>query len=86
MVSNTLKRIAVSGALAGAMGFAALGLGSGTASADPGLPFDPDSLSGDWQTYIPMVTEGIPVITETIKNPDSFSPIDLVGLRPPGVI
>ena len=40
MKTTNLKRIAVAGAISGALGLAAVGLGSGTASADEGdIPF-----------------------------------------------
>lgn len=86
MVIKTLKRMAVASAFTGALGFAALGLGSGAASAEPNLPVNPDNFSEDWQTYIPMVTENIPVVTDAIADPKSVSPLDLLGLLPPGVI
>ena len=40
MKTTNLKRIAVAGAISGALGMAAVGLGAGTASADEGdIPF-----------------------------------------------
>ena len=40
MKTTNLKRIAVAGAISGALGLAAVGLGAGTASADEGdIPF-----------------------------------------------
>lgn len=55
MKFTNVKRIAVAGAISGAMGLAALGFGAGTASADesdiPFIPADPEN----WQSYLPMV-------------------------------
>lgn len=64
---STLKRIAVAGALTGGLGFAALGLGAGAASADTGdIPFIPGN-TGDWQSYLPMV-ERLGDIVPSIGN------------------
>ena len=52
---TTVKRIAVAGAISGALSLAALGLGAGTASADDSdIPFVPANPS-DWQSYLPLV-------------------------------
>jgi len=59
MKATNLKRIVVAGAISGAMGLAAVGFGSGTANADPGLddiaPIIPGGLSEDWQSYLPLL-------------------------------
>jgi hypothetical protein len=59
MKATNLKRIAATGAIAGALGFAALGLGAGVANADDGAtPFDPGGFSGgDWESLIPMISQ-----------------------------
>jgi hypothetical protein len=50
-----VKRIAAAGAISGALGLAALGLGAGTANADESdIPFVPANPS-DWQSYLPLV-------------------------------
>lgn len=52
----TLKKIAITGALAGALSTAALGLGAGAATADTGdIPFVPGGGSSDWQSYFPLI-------------------------------
>ena len=54
-MKTTLKRFAIAGAMSAALGFAALGLSAGAASADTGdIPFVPGN-TGDWQSYLPMV-------------------------------
>ncbi|MCV7040786.1 hypothetical protein BST36_04690 [Mycolicibacterium moriokaense] len=59
MKTSNFKRIAVAGAVSGALGLAAIGLGAGTASADDELdaiaPLVPGGLSGDWQSYLPLI-------------------------------
>ena len=47
----TLKKIVVTGALAGALSTTALALGAGAATADTGdIPFVPGGGAGDWQS------------------------------------
>jgi len=54
-MKTTLKRLAIAGAMSGALGFAALGLSAGAANADTtDIPFVPGN-SGDWQSYFPLV-------------------------------
>lgn len=59
MKATHAKRIAVAGAISGAMALAAVGFGSGTANADPDLddiaPVIPGGLSEDWQSYLPLL-------------------------------
>ena len=57
MKTINLKTIAAAGAIAGALSFAALGLGAGAANADDGgnIPFVPGGSGGDWQSYFPMI-------------------------------
>ena len=59
MKATNLKKIAVTGAISGALGLAAIGLGAGTASADDGLdaiaPLIPGGMSDNWQSYLPLV-------------------------------
>ena len=55
MKTTNLKRIAVAGAISGALGLAAVGLGSGTASADEGdIPFVPGGLD-DVGSVLPLI-------------------------------
>ena len=52
----TLKKIVVTGALAGALSTTALALGAGAATADTGdIPFVPGGGSSDWQSYFPLI-------------------------------
>jgi hypothetical protein len=56
MKATNLKRIAVAGAISGALGLAAVGLGAGAANADPGVvPFVPGDIGGDLQSYLPLI-------------------------------
>lgn len=59
MKTSNFKRIAVAGAVSGALSLAAIGLGAGTASADDELdaiaPLVPGGLSEDWQSYLPLI-------------------------------
>jgi hypothetical protein len=61
MNAMNLKRIAVAGAIAGAMGLAAFGFGAGTANADDGLdviaPLIPGGMSDNWQSYLPLIDQ-----------------------------
>lgn len=54
-----LKRIAVTGAVSGALGLAAIGLGTGTASADTGLddiaPMIPSDVTEEVVEYMPLI-------------------------------
>jgi hypothetical protein len=54
----TLKKIAVTGALTGALSAATFGFGAGVATADTGdIPFVPGGGSSDWQSYFPLVEQ-----------------------------
>jgi hypothetical protein len=58
MKTSNFKRIAAAGAMSGALGLAALGLGSGVASADDdagSTPTQPGAFSSDWQSYLPLL-------------------------------
>jgi hypothetical protein len=58
MKATNLKRIAVTGAVSGALSLAALGLGAGTANADELdaiAPFVPGELSDGLQAYLPLL-------------------------------
>jgi hypothetical protein len=57
MKTINLTTIAAAGAIAGALSFAALGLGAGAANADDGgnIPFVPGGSGGDWQSYFPLI-------------------------------
>ncbi len=57
MATLNFTRIVAAGAISGALGLAALGFGSGVASADDDAttPSQPGGLSGDWQSYLPLL-------------------------------
>jgi hypothetical protein len=60
MKATNLKRLAVTGAISGALGIAAVGLGAGTANADELdsiAPLVPGGLSDDWQSYLPLLDD-----------------------------
>jgi hypothetical protein len=58
MKATNLKRIAVAGAVSGALGLAAIGLGSGTANADELdviAPLIPPGMADDVVGYLPLI-------------------------------
>jgi len=59
MKATNVKRIAVTSAISGALGLAAIGFGAGAASADDELdaiaPLVPGGLSENWQSYLPLI-------------------------------
>ena len=59
MNTKNVKRIAVAGAVSGALGLAVIGLGAGTASADPGLddiaPLIPSDVTDEVVNYLPLI-------------------------------
>jgi hypothetical protein len=60
MKATNLKKIAVTGAISGALGLAAMGFGAGTANADELdsiAPLVPGGLSDDWQSYLPLLDD-----------------------------
>jgi hypothetical protein len=60
MKATNLKKIAVTGAISGALGLAAMGFGTGTANADELdsiAPLVPGGLSEDWQSYLPLLDD-----------------------------
>jgi hypothetical protein len=60
MKATNLKKIAVTGAISGALGLAAIGFGAGTANADELdsiAPLVPGGLSDDWQSYLPLLDD-----------------------------
>ncbi|WP_099039602.1 hypothetical protein [Mycobacterium neglectum] len=60
MKATNLKKIAVTGAVSGALGLATIGFGAGTANADELdsiAPLVPGGLSDDWQSYLPLLDD-----------------------------
>jgi hypothetical protein len=58
MNTTNVKRIAVAGAVSGALGFAAIGLGAGTAGADPLsdiAPMIPSDVTDEVVEYLPLI-------------------------------
>ena len=59
MKTLNVKRIALTGAVSGALGMAAIGLGAGAASADTGLdqiaPMIPSDVTDEVVNYLPLI-------------------------------
>ena len=58
MKTTNVKRIAIAGAVSGALGLAAVGLGAGTASADPLsdiAPMIPSDVTDEVVNYLPLI-------------------------------
>jgi hypothetical protein len=67
-----LKRIAAVGAISAALSSVALGLGAGGANADDNdgnAPFPPGGISGDWQSYFPLLLNGGAANSGNLENP-----------------